>query len=514
MKSRKRITKDLTVLLERYINPNKDTRIYTAKEVTFDYATGHAVRVDYMRFKPINNSVSGIEKGDFYCYEIKSSVEDFHSKNGHNFIGDYNYYVMPEDVYEKVKEEIPWNIGVFVSSMNKHNGFMELAQVKKARRLDRERPVRNEYKRIDNIPEFVPVESLEQLTKDGVWLFSKHHKDLNYYIIELNRNISERINNCKYLFPNWVKWDYIKDIFVIPNGFTESGVKKAVDVYYANMDSYPYKMFINWKPRSSGNVLYNDKKFLTLLYDMNDDIFTDMNRVSDVGAYTKEGIYQFLNNSDNVAMIVDCENSDPYRLCAVLQGLPKDKIGKIRKIILVDDINTCKAWKVLKYYTSIPVEHVMTERVIERKSLVDIELSVRTCMEFFKNQVDSFIIASSDSDYWGLVNSLKEAHFIFMVERENFGVDMKNMLIDHNIFYCYIEDFYAEDMNDIKMKALYHEMCKILSVQVAFNINDIVDMVLESIQIDLLDSERDKFMKEHPMNLNVDEAGNVTIGLI
>jgi len=135
-------------------------------------------------------------------------------------------------------------------------------------------------------------------------------------------------------------------------------------------------------------------------------------------------------------------------------------------------------------------------------------------MEFFKNQVDSFIIASSDSDYWGLVNSLKEAHFIFMVERENFGVDMKNMLIDHNIFYCYIEDFYAEDMNDIKMKALYHEMCKILSVQVAFNINDIVDMVLESIQIDLLDSERDKFMKEHPMNLNVDEAGNVTIGLI
>ncbi len=27
----------------------------------------------------------GIEKGD-YCYEVKSSVEDFHSKNGHNFL--------------------------------------------------------------------------------------------------------------------------------------------------------------------------------------------------------------------------------------------------------------------------------------------------------------------------------------------------------------------------------------------------------------------------------------------
>ena len=86
---------------------HNDTRIYWAREVTFDYSTEHPIRVDYMRFKPVNNTVSGIEKGDFYCYEVKSSVEDFHSKNGHNFIGEFNYYVMPEDVYEKVKNEIP-----------------------------------------------------------------------------------------------------------------------------------------------------------------------------------------------------------------------------------------------------------------------------------------------------------------------------------------------------------------------------------------------------------------------
>lgn len=97
------ITKELTLALEQHINPKKDTRIYTAKEVTFDYATNHAIRADFMHFRPVNNTVSGIEKGDFYCYEVKSSVEDFHSRNGHNFIGDYNYYVMPEDVYEKVK---------------------------------------------------------------------------------------------------------------------------------------------------------------------------------------------------------------------------------------------------------------------------------------------------------------------------------------------------------------------------------------------------------------------------
>lgn len=102
MSKRPEITKELSLALERYINPKNDTRIYMAKEVTFDYATGHAIRVDYMRFKPVNNTVSGIEKGDFYCYEIKSSVEDFHSGHGLNFIGDYNYLVMPEEVYAAV----------------------------------------------------------------------------------------------------------------------------------------------------------------------------------------------------------------------------------------------------------------------------------------------------------------------------------------------------------------------------------------------------------------------------
>lgn len=76
--------------------------------------------------------MSGIEKVDFYCYEIKSSVEDFHSKNGYNFIGDYNYYVMPEDVYEKIKDEIPYEIGVYVPE-HQHYGkdWYDLRNVKK-----------------------------------------------------------------------------------------------------------------------------------------------------------------------------------------------------------------------------------------------------------------------------------------------------------------------------------------------------------------------------------------------
>lgn len=132
--NRKDTTASLSQLLEKHIDPHRDPRIYWAREVTFDYATEHPVRVDYMKFKPVNNTVSGIEKGDFYCYEVKSSVADFHSKNGHNFIGDFNYYIMPEDIYEAVKNEIPWRVGVLCQFEG------GLSPVKNAKRMDRSRP--------------------------------------------------------------------------------------------------------------------------------------------------------------------------------------------------------------------------------------------------------------------------------------------------------------------------------------------------------------------------------------
>lgn len=142
MDSRPETTAMLSLAIQRHICPNNDQRIYWAREVTFDYSTTNAVRVDFMKFKPVNNTVSGIEKGDFYCYEVKSSVEDFHSKNGHNFLGDYNYYVMPEEVYEQIKKEIPYQVGVYVpDGMDYRGGWYNLKAIKKAKRKDRSKPV-------------------------------------------------------------------------------------------------------------------------------------------------------------------------------------------------------------------------------------------------------------------------------------------------------------------------------------------------------------------------------------
>lgn len=48
------------------------------------------------------------------CFEIKVTESDFKSKHGHNFAGNLNYYIMPSGLYDKVKNSIPDNVGVYV----------------------------------------------------------------------------------------------------------------------------------------------------------------------------------------------------------------------------------------------------------------------------------------------------------------------------------------------------------------------------------------------------------------
>lgn len=99
---------------------------------------------------------------EVYCYEIKQSKQDFHSKNKLTFIGNRNFFVIPYDLYEEIKAELYSqeykDIGVYVSIKNvdtsnftleewnnynlnrqrniyKH-GFDELVLVKRANRIE------------------------------------------------------------------------------------------------------------------------------------------------------------------------------------------------------------------------------------------------------------------------------------------------------------------------------------------------------------------------------------------
>lgn len=123
--NRKETTKFLSDLLiqEKLIGMGK----YYASEVTLDYGSDKIKRVDFMQFCPVNTmSVSGIEKGEFICYEVKSCLADYKSGHGQNFIGERNYLVMPMTLYKSVVNELSCHIGIIVpipKGADKHSEF-------------------------------------------------------------------------------------------------------------------------------------------------------------------------------------------------------------------------------------------------------------------------------------------------------------------------------------------------------------------------------------------------------
>lgn len=372
--------------------------------------------------------------------------------------------------------------------------------------------MRFEYKSIMTAEE-VPQDALFQLSEDGISLV-KSKSSLAGYVTQINKILSDRINNCRSLFPLWVNWLYIREIFIMPDGLTEEGTKAAAAVYYENLGFYPYQVYMNWPPSDQGNILYNDRKFLTLLYAWNQDAFTDLSKVSDASNTIKGRIYDFLEQSQRAVMVVDCENSDPYKLCAVLRAMPAEATGKIVKIILYSDPHAASAWEILDTYTDIPTEYMLIERIKENKSLVDAKLIAGTCKEHYENAVDSFLLVSSDSDYWGLISTLEKARFLVMVEYDKCGPDIKRALIDHHIFYCYIDDFYSgNESYQIKVAAMVRAVRKYLAEQVHLNVNTMLQAAYYATRADLTEAERKQFYNKYikPMHLKIEENGDVTI---
>ena len=110
--NRKETTEFLSnLLIERLSSRGK----YYASEVTLDFGCGKGKekRADFVQFVPKNQSTSGIEKGEFIFYEVKSCKDDYHSGNGLNFEGERNYIVTTMETYKQIIKDKPWEVSGF-----------------------------------------------------------------------------------------------------------------------------------------------------------------------------------------------------------------------------------------------------------------------------------------------------------------------------------------------------------------------------------------------------------------
>lgn len=117
-------------LLQRYFKMGS----HIAFEVDLRWAMEWTIRKDQMSSQPKNielddpgiaDAVQVDNYGVITCFELKVTKSDFHSNARLSFIGNKNYYVMPEKLYEQVKDEIPPNIGVLVPLGNRDLRFVK-----------------------------------------------------------------------------------------------------------------------------------------------------------------------------------------------------------------------------------------------------------------------------------------------------------------------------------------------------------------------------------------------------
>ena len=358
-------------------------------------------------------------------------------------------------------------------------------------------------------------DDIKTLTQNDINIIKVNYK-VNRYLADINGLIAQRIATIKDLFPEWVKWDYLKSLFVMPKGQSEEMIKAESKKFIQSRLSYPFTRYIYWHPVEEGNILLNDEKFLKILYRQFKDEFQDISKVKDASESVKTNIYDFINNNESTVIVVDCENSDAYKLASVLKQLDRNEIERIHKIMLYDDVHTTKAWTFLNKITNIPVEHILVDRIKENKSLVDMKMCAGVSASYYRDNITSFILCSSDSDFWGLISSMPGANFLVMIEYSKCGPDIKNALIENGTYYCSIDDFCTGNIKNFKMAILHNELESRVKDLIEIDTNQLLDDIFTTLRMEISDAERQNFYKKYiqSMSLHIDKEGVMKIRVL
>ena len=69
-------------------------------------------------------------------------------------------------------------------------------------------------------------------------------------------------------------------------------------------------------------------------------MFDDLSKVTDASDEIKKNIKDYIRDNQEITIVVDCENANPYKLYSVLDGLEPTTREHIKKIVLYNDVHT------------------------------------------------------------------------------------------------------------------------------------------------------------------------------
>lgn len=134
------------------------------------------------------------------------------------------------------------------------------------------------------------------------------------------------------------------------------------------------------------------------------------------------------------------------------------------------------------------------------------------CESHFKDNVDSFIIVSSDSDFWGTIESLPNANFMVVYENEKSSNVVLNKMESNNIVSCSLDDFYTGNISKLKEDILIKLTNDALSV-VDVNLKGVMDIIYRNARISANDDEKTAFYNKYlkSIKVTVDSDGNLKL---
>ena len=139
----------------------------------------------------------------------------------------------------------------------------------------------------------------------------------------------------------------------------------------------------------------------------------------------------------------------------------------------------------------------------DRKSLVDVRMTASVVTDFYRDGITSFIIVSSDSDFWRLIESLPKAKFLVMYEYEKCGTAIKNALAQHGIYYCAIDVFCTAGTEELKRAVLFAELEKHLPSLVGENPLDLTHKIYEATRVTATMKEMENFCNRYVKTLRL-----------
>lgn len=367
-----------------------------------------------------------------------------------------------------------------------------------------------DMKSLDSLPEYIDQDSIALLLRYGVEV-QKPNTRADEYVFIISKLINERaMDIVKRCFPIWIKPEYLKGIFTVKCGNKKEG-KALAQNFSSKLDNYPYQMFLNFESYD-GNILFNDEKFMDLLYRKNRDVFTDSSKVSDISSGDKDGFQEFLEAADDIYIVVDCENADVFKVYSMLEGLkkayPLNLFKKIKKIKLYDDIHTSSAWKLLQRFTDIKIDHTLTGRVKEDKSLVDTRLTAGVCDSYHVDHIHDFILVSSDSDFFGLIEARPECNFHLMVERKNVSNYVIDAMDEYDASFCYIDDFCTGNLENLYMDAMRLEIREFLEKKTYIDLVRLFSTAAHNARLDISPSEVESYCNKYSKDIHIERNGN------